>query len=143
MLFYNMNRKHFLKESSWAIAAACLSCTACTWKKMESPQALVNATLFTIDLATQLIAVGDSMVNKNMLVVRLSTDNRTDAFTAVQRDCTHAGGWLEWNPLKQQFVCPVHGSEFNAAGVVTMGPAVNPLQRFKLLLENNLLTIST
>jgi cytochrome b6-f complex iron-sulfur subunit len=136
-----MNRKAFLQESSFALAAVCLACGSCTKEKQQQPTDNSTALLFSINLGVQLLSIGDSLLSKNVLVVRLAATNSTTSFTAVQRDCTHAGGFLEWNKTAERFVCPVHGSEFSAAGSVLLGPAFNPLKQYKIVLENNTLLI--
>ncbi len=140
-----MNRQSFLKETGYALAGICLSCVACTKRNAEEMQEQVpeNSLLFTINLNTQLQATGDFLINKNVLVVRLANTNELSSFTAVQRDCTHAGGFLYWDPATTRFICPVHGSEFSATGVVLTGPAVNNLKRYKITIENNQLLITS
>ena len=82
------------------------------------------------------------MVSNNIIVVRLSTSLQPTSFTAVQKDCTHAGGLLFWDKTAQRFICPVHGSEFDSSGVVLMGPAFNNLKKYKINIQNNQLLIS-
>jgi thiosulfate dehydrogenase [quinone] large subunit len=49
------------------------------------------------------------------------TEGRFLAFDAV---CPHAGCIVQYDPSQQLFVCPCHGSEFNAqTGAVIAGPA--------------------
>jgi cytochrome b6-f complex iron-sulfur subunit len=143
VIFTDVNRKQFIKESSYSIAAICLSCVACTKEKgMADEPTATNRVLFNINLNTQLLAIGDSLLSNNVLLVRLSAGNTPSSFTAVQRDCTHAGGFLTWDKTKERFWCPVHGSEFSAAGIVLLGPAINPLKVYKVVIENNSLTVT-
>ena len=46
--------------------------------------------------------------------------------------CTHAGCYLDDNahPITAGLDCPCHGSQFDGAGNVTRGPAVDPLQHY-------------
>jgi cytochrome b6-f complex iron-sulfur subunit len=136
-----MNRKQFLQESSFAFAAVCMACASCTKEKQPQPEQTTDSVLFTINLGVNILNTGDSLLNKNVLVVRLAAANSVTSFTAVQRDCTHAGGFLDWNKSKERFVCPVHGSEFSATGAVLLGPAFNPLKQHKITIQNNTLTI--
>lgn len=130
-----------MQESSFAFAGVCLACSGCTKQKQQQPQNSGSVVLFTINLDVQLLNKGDSLLSKNVLVVRLAVTNNTTSFTAVQRDCTHAGGFLEWNKTAERFICPVHGSEFSASGLVEVGPAVNPLKQYKIVIDNNILLI--
>lgn len=42
---------------------------------------------------------------------------------ALKGECTHLGCIPPWDSRKQKFVCPCHGSEFDAEGNVLRGPA--------------------
>ena len=37
--------------------------------------------------------------------------------------CTHLGCVVPWNSNENKFICPCHGSQYNAAGKVVRGPA--------------------
>lgn len=37
--------------------------------------------------------------------------------------CPHLGCTVDWNAEQQRFVCPCHGSQFDAVGRLTQGPA--------------------
>jgi len=53
---------------------------------------------------------------------------REDDLKAVLLHCTHKG--CEVNPAGDILVCPCHGSEYSADGVVLQSPAPRPLKRF-------------
>ena len=59
-------------------------------------------------------------------------------FYAVDSVCTHAKGPLDKGPMKEGIVtCPWHGSEFNIkTGDVVRGPAVEPLHKYEVTVEN-------
>ena len=70
-------------------------------------------------------AVG-SLGNKPVAVVRTGASS----FTALSRICTHAG--CDVDIQASRFICPCHGSEFNADGQAIRGPAQAALQRFNV-----------
>ncbi|HTW99967.1 MAG TPA: Rieske 2Fe-2S domain-containing protein, partial [Acidimicrobiales bacterium] len=49
------------------------------------------------------------------------------------RICTHAGCTVNFDESVEEFICPCHGSEYNAAtGAVLRGPAPLPLPQIGL-----------
>jgi cytochrome b6-f complex iron-sulfur subunit len=64
------------------------------------------------------------------------------SYTALSRVCTHAG--CDVSIATGGFSCPCHGSQFDASGAATQGPAENALQRFNVAVsgDGNTLTIS-
>lgn len=57
-------------------------------------------------------------------------------FVALSRVCTHLGCTVNWDPNRQQFNCPCHGSLFDRTGKVTRPPAPTALARFNTSVEN-------
>lgn len=45
----------------------------------------------------------------------------------ISAKCTHLGCTVDWQADEQAFVCPCHGSRFDASGAVISGPADDPL----------------
>jgi Rieske Fe-S protein len=64
--------------------------------------------------------------------VVLGSDNKyvvqyTDGTSKIlSRECPHAGCDVDYK--NGEFVCPCHGSKFNAEGTVTQGPATQNLE---------------
>ncbi len=84
-----------------------------------------------IDDKSPLNKVGGSTVvassSGKIIVVR--TGETT--FVAYSAKCTHKGTTVEYSAAKKQFVCPNHGSTFDAAdGKRTGGPADAPLAKY-------------
>ena len=42
---------------------------------------------------------------------------------ALSSVCTHLGCVVPWNASENKFICPCHGSQYNAEGKVVRGPA--------------------
>jgi serine/threonine protein kinase/Rieske Fe-S protein len=68
--------------------------------------------------------------NMGSLLVRLSTG----MFVAYERSCTHQQIPVNYDPVTQKFICPLHGSIFDPAqnGKVLQGPAAAPLAPVKV-----------
>jgi Rieske Fe-S protein len=62
-------------------------------------------------------------------------------FTALTAICTHEA-CLITNGEGGAFVCPCHGSRFDAGGRVLTGPAVTSLRSFATAFSGNSLTIT-
>ncbi len=63
------------------------------------------------------------------------------SFIALSRTCTHLGCSVPWNESEKKFICPCHGSTFDAAGTVLTPPALRPLDYFPVRLENGLIRV--
>jgi thiosulfate dehydrogenase [quinone] large subunit len=58
---------------------------------------------------------------------------RAGTFLAFDAVCPHAGCTVQYDNVDKVFVCPCHGSQFNAnTGAVEQGPAATGLQRIKI-----------
>jgi cytochrome b6-f complex iron-sulfur subunit len=51
--------------------------------------------------------------------------------------CTHLGCTVGWNQQQQHFVCPCHGSQYDAQGRVIHGPAKRPLPLVTVVVRQN------
>ena len=91
---------------------------------------------------TALASVGSAALvqagGNNILVIQ-TAQGSFSAFTAV---CTHEQNIITGFQNNSTFVCPVHGSQFNTSGTVTLGPATRNLTRFSTQFTNNVLTIT-
>ena len=95
-----------------------------------------------IDLSSELMNIGDSMVQHGVIVVRLAMGSDPSAFTAVQVACTHQGTAIGYNEAQHRFICPAHGSEFSNTGQVLLGPATMPLHEYMVSVSGTQLTVS-
>jgi len=50
-------------------------------------------------------------------------DQKNMADFALNAVCTHLGCVVPWNKAENKFMCPCHGSQYNAQGKVVRGPA--------------------
>jgi cytochrome b6-f complex iron-sulfur subunit len=89
----------------------------------------VNPTRFTLK-APQDYPAGSAIVLPEEKAWLFRDDEGLYAISAV---CTHLGCVV--NYTSNQFECPCHGSQFNAAGYVVKGPARLPLNYLALTLS--------
>lgn len=71
---------------------------------------------------------------------------KDESVTAFSPWCTHLGCAYHWEPRSGQkaggcFVCPCHGSTFDANGKVLQGPALRPLDRYQTKMQRNRLWV--
>lgn len=141
-----MERREFLGSLTGPVAAVCAVCMGACSKSAGSSNPGNPVTPppanFTIDLASNLLTVGSSMVQSGVIVVRLAAGNTVGSFTAVQVACTHEGTSINWNPPTNGFLCPNHGSRFTSAGNVTLGPASSNLKVYGVSISGNIMTVS-
>lgn len=51
------------------------------------------------------------------------TEDEAIASYGINAVCTHLGCVVPWNASENKFICPCHGSQYNAEGKVVRGPA--------------------
>jgi cytochrome b6-f complex iron-sulfur subunit len=54
---------------------------------------------------------------------------------ALNAECTHLGCVVPWDAMQAKFVCPCHGSQYDAKGSVLRGPAPGSLKLAKVGIE--------
>lgn len=64
-------------------------------------------------------------------------------FLALYRRCTHLGCSVPYDPVKEQFVCPCHGSAFSMQGQVLNAPAPRPLDAFPIEIRQGQVQVDT
>ena len=69
----------------------------------------------------------------------IAVQKKDDHYEALLLQCTHQNNQLV--PTGNGFTCSLHGSQFNRDGIVTKGPAENPLKKFSTSVNQDLLTI--
>lgn len=78
--------------------------------------------------ASDLPQPGSSPVNYPK--VKLWLSNTEEGVMALYKVCTHLGCLYNWREQENKFVCPCHGSQFQANGDYIQGPAPRSLDRF-------------
>jgi cytochrome b6-f complex iron-sulfur subunit len=94
----------------------------------------------TID-GTALAPVGSLALVRSSIGDVLVARTGAETFSAVSSACTHQS--CEITAYSGQvFVCPCHGSQFDASGRVLAGPAVTSLRQYTTQFANGVLTIT-
>ncbi len=94
--------------------------------------------------ANKLIAkakVGEPIAVKGLsdpeITYLVITQDSTVAPYAIKPICTHLGCIVNWKPEQNRFVCPCHGSQYDAQGRVVRGPARRSLPLRTALVKQN------
>src|SRR5205814_5995812 len=66
-----------------------------------------------------------------------------DGLMALYQKCVHLGCRVPFCQTSQWFECPCHGSKYNEAGEYQLGPAPTGLNRFKLTVTGNAVSVDT
>lgn len=82
--------------------------------------------------------VGGYAYKDDIILIR-STDT---VYVALSKVCTHSQCTVTYNPSNNNLPCPCHGSLYTINGTVVNGPAPNPLKRYDVKKDGNILTIS-
>lgn len=132
-----MNRRAFLTwvGVGWLASSLPVALAACSQTNQKSsPNTEFQAvgSVEELDKSSQLLN-NNSPVG-SVLVVRTATANE---LSAVDPTCTHAGCVVQWQDPLKKFVCPCHGSEFDADGKVLKGPAEKPLKTYQAKIEGS------
>jgi cytochrome b6-f complex iron-sulfur subunit len=136
-----MTRKDFIsqvgKSAALLLVPACITgLNSC--KKSDSSTKKPKIIDFTLDISSGPLATnGGALITDGVIVARTTTGD----FIAVDSDCTHQNITVNYVPSNNSFHCSGHGSNFDANGNVTTGPAVNALTSFHTSLSGNSLHV--
>jgi len=146
-----MEREEFISKLGLGVLMACTGCSlvSCGGSKSNDPTpsqgtpppATGSGAVFTTDLSTSLLNVGDSRVLNGVILVRIATGNTPSSFVAVQVACTHEGTPINYSAAQSKFVCPNHGSQFSQTGQVTLGPAATNLKTYTVTVNGTIATV--
>jgi cytochrome b6-f complex iron-sulfur subunit len=140
-----MERKEFLSLLGTGAAAffavGCLG--GCGSKETDPQPGTGTATKkdFTLDLNaaaySSLKTKGNALLSNGVIVAFTNAGE----YLAVASACTHEGGTVGFNAGDSNFVCPNHGSVFNANGTVVTGPATRSLKQYTTTLTGSTLRV--
>ena len=140
-----MQRREFLNEIGLTLVAAC-TCGLAACSKSSGTNSVTPPTggvNFQIDLDSQLLTEGASLVQSGVIVARVASNNLASSFTAVSAACTHQGTIIGYNESQEIFICPAHGSHFAKNGAVLQGPASSNLRQYNVAVSGSTLTVTS
>lgn len=142
-----MERSEFLAQLGVSLAAVCAGCSiaSCGGSKSQDPSPKPptgSGELINVNLDDELKNIGEFKVKSGVILVRLSSGNAANAFSAVQVACTHEGTAINYNATQGKFICPNHGSQFGINGNVLVGPAAVALKKYAVVVKGNTLTVT-
>ena len=139
-----MNRRELIKNVAagtitlFVVPAAFTSCE----KDPIDPDDNNNPddNILTIDLTaakySDLGSAGGFVMEGDIIII-----NTGDGFIALSSICTHQGCTVSYDSGSNNLPCPCHGSVYSTSGSVLQGPAENPLRKYELSQEGDILTI--
>lgn len=137
-----MDRKSFLNSLTGGIALTCVSCMMAACSKEEDNGGGGGATpTLTLDLSSQITAVGDFVASNGLIVVRIASGNQASSFKAFSNVCPHEAGTITYDKASTVFTCGKHGAKFNQSGTVTVGPATSNMSTKIVTVTGNTLTV--
>lgn len=136
-----MDRKEFLSQVGIGAAAllvpACLGGLSGCSSTPTVPAAPTNVD-FTLDVSTGALATkGGYLATKGLVVAYTNAGT----YIAVSAACTHEGTTVQFVGSSNNFRCATHGSTFNTAGQVTLGPASRALATYNTTLNGTSLRV--
>ncbi|GAA3979761.1 hypothetical protein GCM10022246_34730 [Pedobacter ginsengiterrae] len=125
-----MERNEFLKSLGLGVALACTgSCFSSCGKKSDAPGptnpgggTTPPGSTVSVDLNSQLLAIGSSLVLSGILFIRTASGNATTSFAATQATCPHQGGSLGFIQANNYIQCSLHSSRYTTTGSILAQP---------------------
>ncbi|GAA4000793.1 Rieske (2Fe-2S) protein [Hymenobacter fastidiosus] len=149
-----MERKEFIQLFGLGAAAilttGCLGGCSSTKGDDPTPGGGTPPTPAAVDFTLDLGAPANAALNNPALgyVYNASgqvivAKTKAGGYLAVQAPCTHQGVKVEFQPNEGNFLCPLHGSRFNADGTVVNGPAITALKQYTATQTGNSLRVTS
>ncbi|MEY3059809.1 MAG: hypothetical protein RL000_1161 [Bacteroidota bacterium] len=136
-----MDRKDFLNKFTGGLALTCVSCMMAACSKEEDNGGGSGTVTLTLDLSSQITAVGDFVASNGVIVVRVASGNQASSFKAFSNVCPHEAGTISYNKTTTVFTCAKHGATFNQSGAVTTGPATSGMTIRTVTVTGTTLTV--
>ena len=122
-----IGRRTFLVQSAILAATAALAACGGGLSDVTAPGVPANSTIKVSDYPSLSSVGGVAMVtlgNAPVAIVRTGTST----FLALSRVCPHQGGTVGLS--SNEFVCPVHGAQFNLSGQWIGGQPTSSLHQY-------------
>lgn len=132
-----MNRRSFIKwfALGWGAFAAVLAGYGTIILRYLFPNVLFEPKQsFRAGRTDEYVSGEVSERFKDQYGVWIVRDN--EKIYALATVCTHLGCTPNWLESESKFKCPCHGSGFYKTGVHFEGPAPRPLERYKIVLND-------
>jgi len=126
-----MERNEFIKSLGFGMALVCAgSCLSACGSKGDDPKPDDKpdpkpgggGNTASVNLSTQLMAIGDQVTTGGVLFFRIAAGNAAASFVATEAVCPHQGGNLMWKQGISKVQCQLHFAEYSSNGAVTQGP---------------------
>lgn len=113
-----------------------------TGTALATANAAVNGRVISVTVdGSPLTTVGSAALVRTELGNFLLARTTQETFAALSAACTHEGNVVS-NFTGSQFVCPVHGSQFNLSGTVARGPATRALATYPTVFAGGIVSFT-
>ncbi|HET6227196.1 MAG TPA: Rieske 2Fe-2S domain-containing protein [Bacteroidia bacterium] len=138
------NRREFIKHScklclgglalGW-LTTQLAACSSLPIVKAVNDKGMINVPVSSFTEKNNLVIVRNGELEYDILLVKFG-----NTYTALQMKCTHQDNPLVVNSTG--LFCSVHGSGFDLNGNVTKEPALRPLKKYAIQLNESSILIS-
>ena len=108
----------------------------------------VEADFSADDYTQKVITIVDDVAEAGKTTVyvrrtnpKLDNDKFRQPYVAISNRCMHVGCPIRYVQASQRFICPCHGGIYDFQGIVTGGPPVRPLDRFRTRVRNGVVEV--
>ncbi len=142
-----MERQEFLKSLGISLAAVCAGACLSSCGKDEITATPPSGNFVSINLVDLPTKGSFKTVNK-ILFVRIEDGNSATSFIAVQGNCPHLNGNLQWNKFNKLIECELHGARYNLDGTIINEPRIGggvtkPLKTYEVSVTDTQVNANT